>query len=341
MAEFGDPLSASGAIDQPRRSSLDARNSQSDFQAELQNANDPNQLLAAWCFEGRPRITAALADEGSLLKLAAQLLCETTSKTFGASAIDKDSVEVHMLRAAFAHKIGHFKEAEAEFRDIAISPDTPIIWKRRAYVALGWVLVSQGDFRGCARSALSDGLNDIMLEAIDKYALLVAASRIRAEMGDPGGARKDIEAAKKFEFVNLPGDCRLTLAEAKVCFGEGDLDSAAKLWHFQTPAKSPLHTFPPSPNESISSWLCAFAVSVIVGDLGDFIIEGSRWARHEAANNFAVCALHAGRLDGAVVALEDVIRSFGAPAMVDSVAACNLKTLYELCRTPENARLVT
>ena len=45
-------------------------------------------------------------------------------------------------------------------------------------------------------------------------------------------------------------------------------------------------------------------------------------------------------LYGAVTALEEVMKSFGAPAVVDSVAACNLKTLYELCRTPEALRLI-
>jgi hypothetical protein len=46
------------------------------FEDELKQAHDPNLLLVRWCLEGRPRITAALAEEGSLVRLAAQLLSE-------------------------------------------------------------------------------------------------------------------------------------------------------------------------------------------------------------------------------------------------------------------------
>jgi len=346
MAE--DPLASSVMIGAAKTEPLESRSApprpQHDFQAELQSSADPNQVLAGWCIQGRPRVTAALADEGSILKLAAQLLCETTYKSFGASATEKHSVELVMLKAAFSHKIGHSKEAALEFRNVAFSPDTPSCWRRRAFAALGWVLAATGDQRACVQSSVIDGMAESsFLDDIDKFALLIASVRIRCEIGDAIGARQDFEKAKRdySKFTAIPSDCRVNLAEARLHFAEGDLDTAARLWHSQTSSRSPSLMFPTSPEESVSSWLAAFAIGAVVGDLGDFIIEGSRAARHEAANNFAVCALHAGRLDGAVTALEEVLKSFGAPTVMDSVAASNLKTLYELRRTPDALRLIS
>jgi tetratricopeptide (TPR) repeat protein len=353
-ADMGDnPLSGSmmiGTAATPQHLSpvsnkaptIQSRSTGNDYQAELQRSVDPNKVLAGWCVEGRPRVTAALADEGSILRLAAQLLCETNFKSFGAAVTEKESPEVLMLKAAFNHKIGHSAEAAIEFRSIAQSPSTPSRWKRRAYAALGWVLAFANDYRSSIRSVSKDGLCDPGLDEYDRFSLLIASARIRSEVGDPQGARAELMKAKETyaNFATLTADARVPLAEARVCFSEGDIDNAAKLWHSQTPSKPTSVLFPPHPEENVSSWLAAFAIAAIVGDLGDFIVEGSRWARHEAANNFAVCALHAGRLDGAITALEEVMKSFGAPTVVDSVAACNLKTLYELCRTPESMRLI-
>ena len=312
---------------------------QSDFATELKQAQDPDILLVRWCLEGRPRVTAALAEEGSVVRLAAQLLSETTHKSYGAASAP--TVEIAILKAAFMHKLGYSMDSLVEFRKIALNPDISSHWRRRAYVAIGWILLSLGDFRGCTRNSIDEGLKESLSDE-DKYALLIASSRLKAELGDSVGARRDLETAKvKYPHLTTSRfDARLTLAEARVCFSEGDLHNAAKCWNDQTMIQSSTISFPSIPQESVASYLAAFAVAAVVGDLGDFIIEGSRAARHEAANNFSVCALHAGRLDGAVAALEEVMKSFGAPGVFDSVAAGNLKTLYELCRTPEHARIV-
>lgn len=247
-----------------------------------------------------------------------------------------------MLKAAFLHKTGHSAEAVTEFHAISRAADIPSHWKRRSYAALGWVLASLGDYRSSLQCSIEEGAKDPSLSDYDIFCLLVFGTRLRSEIGDSIGARNDINLAKEkySNFAKLPGDCRIPLAEARAYFSEGNIDTAAKFWHTQALSKASPMLFPSLPEEVVSSWLAAFAISAVVGDLGDFIVDGSRWARHEAANNFAVCALHAGRLDGAVTALEEVMKSFGAPAVVDSVAASNLKTLYELCRTPDHLRLL-
>ena len=339
---MGDPLSDIQGRSSSSNLLNDAKKAhQNDFQAELKQAQDPDSLLVRWCLEGRPRVTAALAEEGSIVRLSAQLLSETTHKSFGASA--EPSIELSMLKAAFLHKIGQSAESAVEFRRIAVSGDLSARWKRRAYVSLGWVLAAMGDFRACIASSVHDGLADPHVDEENKFALLLAGSRLYAEIGDVTGARELLKnACVKFpQFVENSQDCRVQLAEARVCFFEGRIDDAAGLWYSLTTMQTPTEFRVEGVNESSSSWLAAFAISAVVGDLGGPVLIGSRHAKHEAANNFAVCNLHIGRLDGAIAALEDVMRSFGAPGVVDGVTAGNLRTLYELCRTPEHSRLVS
>ena len=52
--------------------------------------------------------------------------------------------------------------------------------------------------------------------------------------------------------------------------GSGEFVAAA-----QCSSTSSRMVFPQPPVESVASWLTAFAINAVVGDLGDFIVEGS------------------------------------------------------------------
>lgn len=308
------------------------------FEQELQGSHDQDSLLARWCLEGRPRVTAALAEDGGIVRGAA-LLLGSSNEPAKLWFVDAESVEALALKAAFEFRVGRTESARTRFRALAKGAKTSA-WRRRAYAALAWGLVANKEYECAVRSALVVGMEDV--EEEDRFGLLVVSARIKVEIGDVAGARRDfVRAETEFaKYAKVKGDARMALTEARIFFAEGDITNAAAKWHRQCVISTARSVFPPTPVESAASSLTAFAVGAVIGDLGDFIIEGSRWARHESANNFAVCALNIGRLDDAVAALEDVMKSFGYPTVVDGVAAGNLKTLYELCRTPDAQRLI-
>jgi hypothetical protein len=186
-----------------------------------------------------------------------------------------------------------------------------------------------------------------------------------AEIGDVTNARRELELARAIpspttmtttstdhplqqhqpdDNVITPGDIDVSfaLAEAYVIFSEGNFEEAARRWNVLARQECVIADddfFVPQ-EETLDSFLAACVVSVLVGDVGDVIVAGSRAARHEAANNYAICSLLNGSLDSAVTELEDVLKVFGAPHVVDPATATNLRTLYDLQRKPENARLI-
>lgn len=263
------------------------------FEAELKESHDPNTLLVRWCLEGKPRVCADLAEINSTVRLAAQLLCEPS---IPANTLKQDAerAEVALIYSAFLYKTGKPEEAIALMENELTSGNLSSAWKRRSYATLGWMLANIGDYRAALQCCAVRGMNDDSLLMQDKFALLLATSRLRTEMGDVIGARRDFEHAKRLNITSSDAnDARLSLNEARVCFAEGNITQASKLWLAQCnapPSVGNINQF----GEPLTCWFASFAIAAVVGDLGDSIQQGSRQAKHEAANNYAVCCLQNG-----------------------------------------------
>ena len=324
------------------------------LRAELDAARDPTGLLARWCVEGRARATLQLVQEGTTLHAAAHVLASTAVAS-GAALLrgltDQSVVaERSALRACSLVRAGDRKAAAREFRALAESAGSEA-WRRRSVLAAAHLAATEGEFR-IARSLCERAVVDFP----SSREVRLAGARIVAEQGDVGLARKWLEEAKQ-QLAQRGGhgrghggeddDVSFELAEAFVLYASGapeQVEAARVVWERLAAAEPVVSDdefwIPPGSGETTSSFLATFVVSVVVGDVGEPVSRGSRWARHEAANNLAVCHLFRGELDKAVSVLEETLRAFGAPNVVDPIPSANLRSLYDLRRTPESERVV-
>lgn len=255
------------------------------FAQELKQADDQDQLLVRWCLEGKPRVTADLAPPNSTLWLAAMLLCDLPM-----SFPDKESTpERTLLHAAFLFKSNKPRQAVDLVQQLLLvrrEDGLSASWRRRARACLGWMLASLGDYTGSVYN-LELGLDGLGEE--DRACLWFASSKLKAELGDVVGSRRDWQQASRLAAGD--GDARRALGEARLCFAEGKFEQALGMWLLQCNVAN-VSSSNANFKEPIVLWFAAFAISVVVGDLGDVVLAGSRQAKHEAANNYAVCALH-------------------------------------------------
>jgi hypothetical protein len=311
------------------------------------STKSPHVLLARWCVEGRAHAALSLAQEGSIVALVAQVL--STSARITTIATNEISERL-ILKACAMAKSGDRKTAGREFRAIyeieKQRPQPNMNWMRRSILAAAHLASTDGDFRSCAT------LCDVALTTCPSRQTHIAVSRLLAELGDVTTARRELEIARKLPSINTTTtpiesentdiDVSFYLAEAYVLFSEGNFNEAARLWDIFAKQECIIadDDFYVPPGDTLDSFLVTCVISVIVGDVGDVILAGSRTARHEAANNYAICSLLNGSLDSAVNVLEDVLKVFGAPHVFDPATATNLRTLYDLQRRLDSERLL-
>jgi tetratricopeptide (TPR) repeat protein len=257
-----------------------------------------------------------------------------------------DPPELVALKAAFLARSGEIYGAARELRESSdVLQSGP--WARRFACAAASLMARDGDRRSAMHFCRR---NVARFTGDDLAAALLHSTRLHCELGHLSAAVRDLEKACE----SLPGSAEgqssnaaVLLAQARVLFAQGNTAQAAAKWQAVLDlASSPLHAHGSAQHsrhgalqqEHDDSQLCALALASVVGDLGDAIAPGSRLARMEAVNNLAVCALSDLRLDDAVGLLEAFCKSEGLDK-VDGIIASNLRTLYDLARTPDASRL--
>jgi len=302
-------------------------------------------LLLALCNNARQAYELSGVSVDSPTKIAAALLLGSTSLKLAPALVNDDAPELCALKTAVQARNGDVVLAARDFAIMssALVARGQTAWARRMACASASLMARDGDrataLLYCSRAA-STFIGDELLGS------LVFSARLRAEMGQLHAAERDLALADAlFRQLDVAGkelDVRVQLARARVCMAQGKLEQASAVYGqvlSDAPATKEEETRCTS-GESEESRLCAVAVASVTGYLGDFVMRGSRLARLEAANNRAVCALQLGQLDTAAQALESVCRADSRDVnAVDGIVASNLRTLYDLARTPEPARV--